>query len=218
MGAAKTGTGLNKKDGREGRTQMSINWQEILGEAYSEDLEKTIKAEVGKNFVSRADFNEKVRKLGDHEKTIQSQTTELDNLRKTNVDAAAFEQQLKDKDAAHAAEINALKLGFAVEKALSDAKAYNPATVMPLLESFLQEAKIGDGGAVEGLADKIKELADNKDTAFLFAKDTQQKLEVAGAEPGNPGNKGEGAGKAPKDMSYDELCAYLDQNPNANLN
>ena len=48
---------------------MAINWKDILGDAYTEDLEKEIntavdkdyisKTAVGKDFVSKADFNAK---------------------------------------------------------------------------------------------------------------------------------------------------------------
>ena len=87
---------------------MAINWKDILGDAYTEDLEKAINTAVGKDFVSKADFNAKVKQIGEHEKTIQSQTTELDNLRQTNVDAAAMQKQIDDLKVAHAAEIDQL--------------------------------------------------------------------------------------------------------------
>ena len=192
---------------------MNINWKDVLGDVYTDELEQKIKqtlnTEIPKEFVSKKDFNEKVKKIGEHEKTIQSQTTELDNLRSTNVDAAEVQRQLKEKDDAHAAEIAQLKLGFAVELALKDAGARNPATVKPLLEGFMQDAKFNEDGDVEGLADKIKQLTEDASTAFLFEtkKDGDgSSYDVSGAKPGNPGNKGKGEIDS-ENLTYSQIIA-----------
>lgn len=195
-----------------------LDWlKEILGEVYSDEIDEKVSKEIGRGFVSKADFNAKVKKLGENEKTIQEQTTELDNLRKTNVDAAAIQKQIDDLNKEHAAEIMQLKLGYAVDLALKDAGAKNPATVKPLLEGFLKDAKIDDDGTVEGLADQIKQLTEDESTAFLFEVKSGKKVDIAGAEPGNPGNKNASSMKSPDEMDYAELSNYLAQNPNAKL-
>ena len=195
-----------------------LDWlKEILGEAYTDEIEAKAKKELANWGVPKSEFNAKVKKIGENEKTILEQTKELDNLRQTNVDAAAVQKQLAEKDEAHSKEINQLKLDFAVKTALKDAGAKNPATVMPLLEAFLKEAKFEeDGETVEGLSEKIRGLSEDDSTAFLFEGKTQAKVEVAGAEPGDPGNKGIVA-KSPDEMTYDELCDYMEKNPNAKL-
>jgi hypothetical protein len=193
-----------------------LDWlKDILGEVYTDEIDDKISKEIGKGFVSKADFNAKVKKIGENEKTIAEQTTELDNLRKSNVDAAAVQKQIDDLNAQHATEINQLKLGFAVEMALKDAGAKNPATVKPLLESFIKDAKFDENGGVEGLTEKIRQLSEDESTAFLFDTPEKAKLDVAGAAPGDPGNKGANTAKSIDDMSYSELSAYLAENPNA---
>lgn len=188
-----------------------LEWlKAILGDGYTEDIDEKISKEIGKGFVSRTDFNAKVNALRENEKTINEQTKELDNLRQTNVDAAAAQKQLDDLKKTHEAEIAQLKLGFAVESALKDAGARNTATVMPLLEGFLKDAKFADDGqSVEGLADQIKHLTEDESTSFLF-NPKKQAVEISGADPANPGSKGTPAQKDPKDMNYDELCEYFD--------
>lgn len=194
-----------------------LDWlKDILGEVYTDEIDEKVSKEIGKGFVSKADFNAKVKKIGENEKTINEQTKELDNLRQTNVDAAAYQKQIDDLNTEHAAEINQLKLGFAVEMALKDAGAKNPATVKPLLETFLKDAKFAEDGTVEGLADQIKNLTEDESTSFLFEVKTGKKVDIAGAEPGNPGNKG-AVTKSIDEMGYDELKAYLENNPNATL-
>ncbi|MBR3552482.1 MAG: phage scaffolding protein [Clostridia bacterium] len=189
----------------------------ILGDAYSDEIDDKVSKEVGKGFVARADFNAKTKKLGELEKALQDQTAELDTLRSSNADAAAIQKQLKEKDELHAQEIMQLKLGFAVESALKDAGARNVATVKPLLETFLKDAKFADDGTVEGLNDQIKALTENDATSFLFAKKTAGGQQIAGAKLGTSGNQTPPGSKAPDDMTYGELCDYLEENPGATL-
>ena len=186
-----------------------LDWlKEILGEAYSEEIDERVSKEIGKAFVSKADFNAKVKKAGEYEKQISAQEQELEALRASNVDAAAVQKQIDDLNKAHAAEIEQIKLSQAVEKALVKAHAHNPATVLPLLQSFLKDAKLDE---------QIQHLTDDNSTAFLFDKSKQAAPDVAGAEPVHTGNINKAAAKLPKDMSYDELCEYLEENPNAEL-
>ena len=106
----------------------------------------------------------------------------------------------------------------AVEAALTAAGAKNNTAVKALLADFLKDAKLGDDGTVKGLAGELAEMAKADATSFLFntANGGQQ---FKGMQPGSAGGKTPPPqGKEPKDMSYDELCAYLEANPDAQLN
>ena len=72
-----------------------------------------------------------------------------------------------------------------MEKALTDAKAINPATVKPLLAAFLEKADLDDDGTIRGLADEIGKLAKAEGTSFLFKADdtAQQTTTISGASP-----------------------------------
>ena len=193
-----------------------LDWlKDILGEVYTDEIDEKISKEIGKGFVSKADFNTKVKKLGENEKTIASLQGQLDELQNASTQATADQQTIDELKQAFETEKNQMKIGFAVEMALKDAGAKNPATVKPLLESFINDAKLDENGAVEGLTEKIKQLSEDESTAFLFDTPEKAKLDVAGAAPGDPGNKGANTAKSIDDMSYSELSAYLAENPNA---
>ena len=52
-----------------------LDWlQEILGDAYSNDMERKISDEIGKGFVSRADFNA----VNERKKRLEEQLRESD--------------------------------------------------------------------------------------------------------------------------------------------
>lgn len=169
---------------------MPATWKDVLGDVHTDELEQACKDYVGKNFVSKADYNAKVRQIGEHEKTIQDQTTELDNLRKTNVDAAEYQKQIDTLNADHAAAIERVEIEkIAFMKAVENG-AIDPKQVLLLLTPYLATAKrTEDGTDVEGLDDQVKALVEGKGTAGMFSK-TNGGQQVAGAEPGNPGSKG----------------------------
>ena len=49
-----------------------LEWlKTVLGEAYTDDIEKKVSDEIGKNFVARADFNAKLEEI----KTLHTQRT-----------------------------------------------------------------------------------------------------------------------------------------------
>ena len=90
--------------------------------------------------------------------------------------------------------------------------------VKALLADFLKDAKLDDSGAVKGLAAEIDTLAKADATAFLFNTTDGNAQQFKGMQPGAAGGKTPpAAGKEPKDMNYDELCAYLEANPGAKL-
>ena len=149
---------------------------------------------------------------------IAERDTQLESLRTTAGDNADLKQQIETLQAenatakeSHAAEMTRLKVDFAVEKALTGAKAKNLKAVRALLD--LEDAKLDKEGNVKGLSDQIDKLVAGEDTKFLF--DTQQ--------PPNPGFRGfqpGGSGTTPPEgpvdmskMTYEELAAYIENNP-----
>ena len=119
--------------------------------------------------------------------------------------------------ASHESELNQLKIDFAVEKALTGAKAKNIKAVKALLE--LGEAKLDKDGNVKGLDEQIEKLRSGDDTKFLFEAQKQQKQQqnFKGFQPGASAQQKPGAEVDTSKMNYDELCAYLAENPDANL-
>lgn len=113
---------------------------------------------------------------------------------------------------AHKAEMQQLKLDNAIDNALAAAGARNNKAVRALLD--LSGVQLGEDGQLNGWQEQLEAL--QKSDGYLFAK-TQPGDNMRGFQPaaGN-GNVPQGQVDMRK-MSYDELCAYMQQNPGAEL-
>ena len=157
--------------------------------------------------------------VGDRDKQLEA-------LKASAGDNADLKKQIEDLQtknatakATHESELNQLKIDFAVEKALMGAKAKNIKAVKALLE--LGEAKLDKDGNVKGLDEQIEKLRSGDDTKFLFEAQKQQKQQqnFKGFQPGASGEQklGEGEKVDFSKMSYDELTAYMEANPDAQI-
>lgn len=151
---------------------------------------------------------------------------QLETLKASAGDNADLKKQIEDLQtenatakAKHESELNQLKIDFAVEKALTGAKAKNIKAVKALLE--LDDAKLDKDGNVKGLAEQIEKLTSGDDTKFLFEarKQTKQQQNFKGFQPGASGEQKPGEGEKVdfSKMSYDELTAYMEANPDAQI-
>lgn len=151
---------------------------------------------------------------------------QLETLKASAGDNADLKKQIEDlqtenatAEANHESELNQLKIDFAVEKALTGAKAKNIKAVKALLE--LEDAKLDKDGNVKGLAEQIEKLTSGDDTKFLFEaqKQTKQQQNFKGFQPGASGEQKPGEGEKVdfSKMSYDELTAYMEANPDAQI-
>ena len=203
-----------------------LEWlKNILGDGYTDEVDAKVSAEIGKNFVSKADFNQVNTAKKKVEDDVKARDQQLEDLKKSTGDAAALQEQittLQNQNAeakkTYEAELARVRLDGAVEAALTAAGAKNNTAVKALLADFLKDAKLDDSGAVKGLAAEIDTLAKADATAFLFNTADGAPQQFKGMQPGAAGGKTPpAAGKEPKDMNYDELCAYLEANPGAKL-
>jgi len=166
---------------------MALEWlKTILGDTYTEDIDKQVSAEIGKAFVARADFNA----ANEAKKTLESRIGEYDKqikgFEKLAGDNEALKTQLTQAQEANKTAKsdyeNSLKkvmLDSKVETALLSAKAKNTKAVRALLD----ESKISiDGENVLGLNEQLEAL--KKDSSYLFG-DTQIQ-NPAGPVAGDP--------------------------------
>lgn len=151
---------------------------------------------------------------------VGERDSQLESLKASAGDNEALRQQIADLQAennkvreTHESEMAQLKVDFAVEKALAGAKAKNVKAARALLD--LTDAKLDKEGNVKGLQEQIDKLAASDDTKFLF--ESVQQYTFRGFQPGVSAQLKPGAEVDPSNMNYDELCAYLAENPNANL-
>ena len=215
---------------------MKLQWiKDILGDAYTEELDAKVSAALGERFVSRADVNAKnsrvteletqVGKLEEQAKTHAASLADLKKLTGDNETLTKkigeLEAQAKTDKAAYEKELAQVKLVAAVDAELTAAGSKNNTTVRAILADFLASAKVVDGkvtGKVGGenvtLAARIEALKKDTATDFMFGTVTRE-----GWKPGEGGDGGgkPAGGKKPSEMSYAELAEYLAANPDANL-
>lgn len=174
-----------------------LEWlKSILADSYTEEIDKQISQEIGKNFVSKADFNTKSEALKAAEKTIKERDKQLEELKASSGDAeelkaqiATLQTQNADAKKNYDAQITRIMLDSAVDKALSAAKAKNNVAVKALLAEFLSDAKLSDDGSVKGLDEEIAKLEKSENTSFLFESETSGSHQMSGMKPGDPGGK-----------------------------
>ena len=215
---------------------MKLQWiKDILGDAYTEELDAKVSAALGERFVSRSDFNAKNSRVteletqvGQLEEQAKTHATSLADLKKLTGDNEALtkkigelEEQAKTDKAAYEKELAQVKLVAAVDAELTAAGSKNNTTVRAILADFLASAKVVDGkvtGKVGGenvtLAARIEALKKDTATDFMFGTVTRE-----GCKPGEGGDGGgkPAGGKKPSEMSYAELAEYLAANPDAKL-
>lgn len=204
-----------------------LDWlKTILGDAYTEDLEKKISEAIGKSFVARSDFNEALaakKKLEEDLKERDRQLEELAAAKGATEDLQSqiktLQQKNKEDKEKYEADILKIRLENAVDAALTKAGAKNNVAAKALLAEFLTGATLADDGTVKGLDTEIEALAKGEGTAFLFnAPTTAKQATFTGMQPGMPGgNPPPDGGKAHKDMTYEELCAWMEANPGQKL-
>ena len=178
-------------------------------------------AEELKGFIPKARFDEVNTAKNHAEEQVKERDKQIEGLKAASGDAESLKKQIetlqaanKQKDSEHAAEIKKLKVDAAVDAALTAAKAKNLKAARALLD--LDKAELSDDGTVKGLAEQIEKLKAGDDTKFMF--DASAKPKMKGAKTGENGAE-DGDGKPDlSKMSYDELCAYLADNPDTNLN
>lgn len=198
-----------------------LDWlKAVLGDAYTDEIDKKISEEIGKAFVARADFNTLNTEKKTLTDTIKERDRQLETLKASSGDVEALKKQIatlqtenQTATQAHEAEIKRLKIDTAVEIALSAAKAKNVKAAKALLE--LDKAELAEDGTVKGLTEQIKKLTESPESGFMF-ETGKQKQNFKGLKLGESGDLKDG-NKAPIEMSYDELCAYLAENPDAQL-
>lgn len=143
-------------------------------------------------YVPKGKFDEVSSELAAVQKTVRERDKQLETLKKSAGDNESLKQQIADlqeqnkqQQAAHEAEMKTLKINTAVDMELTKAKAKNNIAVKALMAAFLEKAELSDDGTVKGLDAEIKRLAADKETSFLF--DTAAP-KLKGAQAGEKGD------------------------------
>ena len=190
--------------------------EEIVALGASEELAEKIAEALKEGYVPKAQLDEKNAELETLKKSSKAHEKQLEELKKAAGDNEALTQQIAElqnqnaeQKKAHEAEMKQLRIDNAITSALSAAGARN----MKAVRSMIDDGKLmlSDDGSIAGLDEQIAAL--QKSDAYMFHDKT---INFKGFQPGSP--------SVPPDknvdfskMTYDELNAYLDKNPGAEL-
>lgn len=152
---------------------------------------------------AKKDHADVLKQLG----VLQKETGDVQSLKDK---IQELQDNAKEAEKTHAAEIQTLKINNAVDNALIGEKALNIKAVKALLN--LEGAELDENGAVKGLADQIKTLKTADDSKFLFGSSTMK-----GAKTGESGNEDGDKGVDTSKMTYSELAAYMAEHPEAQI-
>lgn len=141
-------------------------------------------AEELKGFIPKQRFDE----VNENNKTLKTDLADrdkqLEELKK--VDPAALQAKIKELEAANKKsnedrekQIAEMRINYAIETALTTAKAKNITAVKALLK--MDEITV-DGETIKGLEKQIKALSESEDTKFLFGDSAKLK----GMNPADP--------------------------------
>lgn len=145
----------------------------ILGDHYTEDIDKQISAEIGKGFVARADFNSKndeLKTANDTIKGLQEAAKKFDGQ-----DVEGLKTQLSTLQTKYDTDIAAVRKASAIDIALANSKAKNGKAARALLD--LDAVKL-DGNKLLGFDDQLEAL---KNPTRGFSKPTPQNRMTAPA-------------------------------------
>lgn len=148
---------------------------------------------------------------------VADRDKQLDTLKKASGDnedlkkqIETMKQQNKEQEEAHKAEIAKIKLDNAIDAALTAAGAKNTKAVKALMD--VSKVKLGDDGKLTEWDEQLKAV--QKSDAYLF-ESKQGTRKFKGFQPGASGDIKPGTDVDLSKMSYEELAAYMDENPEA---
>lgn len=173
---------------------------------------KKAETEFSQNAVSIEEFNLLKKKFEQAETDIKNRDKQLEELKKVDVDKMReeitklqrenkenrekSEADIKEMRISHAVDMVLVKEGVKGDKAMAAVKA--------LLS--LENAEL-DGDVIKGLDKQIKDLKADTSVGALFGS-----AKLRGAKPDESGDRPP-KGKDVNNMSYEELCVYMEANP-----
>ena len=166
---------------------------------------------------AKADYEALKQQLEAANTQIQERDGQLEQLKNATGDVEAMKQQIttlqaenKTAKEKYEADLKDLKLSAAIKMAVG-----NSAHDADLVAGLFDKAKLilSEDGQVTGLEDQLKAI--KKEKAFLF-KEEKAPQQIKGGKPAE-GRGTSPADKKPSEMTYSEMCKYLEANPGATI-
>lgn len=196
---------------------MKRKFLEDLG--IEKEVVDKIMAENGTDIeAAKADYDSLKKELETGKQQLTERDRQLEDLKKGSGDNEALQKQIAELQAAngevqkkHEAELKELKLSTAIKLALGEA-----AQDAELVSGLFDKSKLilSDEGKVTGLEEQLKTL--KKEKAFLFKEEKANQPQIKGGKPAE-GSGTPPAEKKPSEMTYSEMCTYLESNPGAKI-
>ncbi len=182
--------------------------EELAAKAEKASLEEL------KGYVEKSKHDEVVEENKTLKTSVSDRDKQLETLKASAGDNEELKKQIEtmkqqnaEQEKAHKAELAQLKLDNAIENALTVAGAKNSKAVKALLD--VSKVKLGEDGKLIGWDDQIKAI--QKSDAYLF--NMQQKNTFKGFQPGASSDNKPGTNVDMSKMTYEELAAYIESNP-----
>lgn len=161
----------------------------------------------------KAEYESLKEQVKERDKQIENLKSSAGDNEELKKQIESLQEQNKASEKEHIKAITNLKIDQAVEKALINAKARNTKAARALLD--LKDAKLDENGSVVGLKEKIDALLKAEDSKFLFESNSQSSLK--GVKPSEKSDDNLGTTNDIKNMNYDQLVQFLNQNPETKL-
>lgn len=193
--------------------------EEFVALGISEELAAKAETESKKElegYVPKSELEAANTSKSQLEKDIKARDKQLEELKKASGSSEELQKQIETLQAenktakeSYEADMKELRLSTAIKLALGDS-----AQDTDLVAGLFDKSKLilSEDGKVAGLDDQLKAL--KKDKAFLFKEEKAPQQQIKGGKPAE--SKGTPlTDKKPSEMTYSEMCAYLEANPGA---
>ena len=194
-----------------------MNKEDLIAMGLTEEQAKKVMDSLDGNYVTKTRFNEVNEENKTLKKSVSDRDKQLEDLKKSSGDNAELKKQIEtlqqenaNQKKAHEAEMTQLRLDNAIDAALTAAGAKNTKAVRALIDT--SKVKVGEDGKLTGFDDLLSAV--QKSDSYLFTE-KQQKQNFKGFQPGASGGVKPGTKVDMSKMTYEELAAYIEQNPDA---
>lgn len=147
--------------------------------------------------------------VSDRDKQLETLKASAGDNEELKKQIETMKQQNADQEKTHKAELAQLRLDNAMDAALAAAGAKNGKAVKALLD--VSKVKLGEDGKLVGWDEQIKAI--QKSDSYLF--NAKQQNNFRGFQPGASGDSKPGTIVDMSKMTYEELAAYMENNPDA---
>ena len=178
-----------------------------------------LSAEELKGYIPKSRFDEVNEAKKNAEALVKERDGQLEELKKSAGDSEALQKQIADLQEANKAaakkyadDLKQMQIDNAVDKAIVVANGKNSKAIKALLD--LSDAKLNEDGTVKGLSEQLEALTKAEDSSFLFGSSVPT---VKGVVPANNQNGAAGQEVDFSKMNYEQLTAYLADNPDAKI-